>query len=597
MSKQNWPFLEKLLSNNILEYVDFALAQTLLKKEANPREDVAAFICHLSIAARYGNLCISIQNEKINPSVASIWSDPNNQQPELILSPEDVSHLNQLILSGAKNSPISLFTHVDKTTTDLEHVQTPICRLDHLYYFHKYWVYETFCINQLHRILKNQPSIKLDETVVEKQIQNLIANNKLLPEQAQAIKLSCQSALSIITGGPGTGKTYTAAELIKTFWQSMSECQRQSFKIALAAPTGKAAANLQASLSRILGELDGFPEIQATTIHSLLEISSKITLKNEIKTLNADLILIDESSMIDLYLMSHLLSSIKQGARLVLLGDSYQLPPVEAGSLFSDIVTHLKNQPNQNHVCELKKCLRAELQAIIDFAYFIKNGNLENASDFLLTKENHPISRIDFSQNIKHTQEAILKNISHFKVTNDCEDPIQLLNFFNRFRILSPFRKGTFGIEQLNSLFFNALTKTKSTKDIVYPIMLVQNDRRLDLFNGEVGILVRSFNGEKDYAIFPSRNKNDPGSIRKFPSILLPQFEFAFCLSVHKSQGSEFDHVLLIMPEGSEIFGREVLYTAVTRAKKKLDLFISDETLSKTISNPSQRLSGISLRI
>ncbi len=188
--------------------------------------------------------------------------------------------------------------------------------------------------------------------------------------------------------------------------------------------------------------------------------------------------------------------------------------------------------------------------------------------------------------------------IDHFNIVEhvdypwkyDEQNPKELLEAFQRFRILTPLRKGPYGVETLNrTLVRHYLSKTDQW--FVAPIMLVNNDYRLELWNGEVGILVRRKSEhiqEGDFAIFPKRGK--------VPALLLPKYEYAYCLSVHKSQGSEFDHVLLLMPEGSEVFGRELLYTAATRARKKLEVWGSDEVLEKTINTQSHRLSGISHR-
>jgi exodeoxyribonuclease V alpha subunit len=171
-------------------------------------------------------------------------------------------------------------------------------------------------------------------------------------------------------------------------------------------------------------------------------------------------------------------------------------------------------------------------------------------------------------------------------------EPREMMDAFNRFRILSPLRKGPHGVEAINELFLKKPSHAA-------PIILTKNDRGLELFNGETGVLIRKDLSkphfqEGDYAIFPG---DRPDAIKRVPAVLLPPFEYAYCLSVHKSQGSEFDHVLLMLLEGSENFGNQVLYTGVTRAKRKLEIWCSLATLKKTLSHKSQRLSGISERI
>lgn len=218
-------------------------------------------------------------------------------------------------------------------------------------------------------------------------------------------------------------------------------------------------------------------------------------------------------------------------------------------------------------------------------------------------------------------------------------------------RILSPLRKGPFGFETLNDLIFEQVqTKLKGMAYIILPIMIASNDYDCELFNGETGVLVRKLPLLKHYrhedrAFFPSKEGLHPGSNdarllsdsdrsteaslfhrsssialamnsskikksavidqssngnhrswREFSPFMLPKYTLAYCLSVHKSQGSEFDKVVLVLPEGSETFGKEVLYTAITRAKKSIEIFGSDEVLEKTFQNESLRLSGITHR-
>lgn len=171
--------------------------------------------------------------------------------------------------------------------------------------------------------------------------------------------------------------------------------------------------------------------------------------------------------------------------------------------------------------------------------------------------------------------------------------PLELLKQFSHFRILTPFRKGLLGVESLNQIFLQQiLLREKRSESIVLPIMIVQNDQRLGLFNGEIGLLIKHQNKpDADFAIFASKESLD--DVRKIPFLLLPKFEYAYCLSIHKSQGSEFNHVLIVLPEGSEYFGRETLYTGTTRAKQSLELWGEENIIRKMIKKVSYRNSGV----
>jgi exodeoxyribonuclease V alpha subunit len=204
------------------------------------------------------------------------------------------------------------------------------------------------------------------------------------------------------------------------------------------------------------------------------------------------------------------------------------------------------------------------------------------------------------SQPAKAQYQIIQKTLESFSYdVKSSLDEKDLLNQSQSFRLLSPLRHGPFGFDTLNQLIWNAVSKCLHSDWIAIPIIIISNDHKEELFNGDTGILIRKLPlqpvSSDDYALFQGRNGQR--SIRKLPAALLPRYEYAYCLSVHKSQGSEFDHVSLVLPQGASHMGREVLYTAVTRARKQIDIHTTDEILLETIENQALRQSGISTRI
>lgn len=612
-TRPSWPLIEEMLSKKHLAYVDYSLAERLLRDYPESGEEVAVFLCHLSIAMREGHLCIDVSKSGVIPDPRQIWLETWDEETSAVSTPtqEQLQKITELIICGAEKIPQGLIA--DVTNNSPVPAET-ICRYGHLFYFQRYWHYESLFLNHFRSLLHSSPEIIPESSSVHESVQKLEQQKQLLPEQAAAILAACQNSLTILCGGPGTGKTHTAGNLIKIFWTALTPEQRQQCEIALAAPTGKAAANLQTSLARAVSELTDFPLIKAKTLHSLLGIRNHKPQQDPLSnTLTADLILVDESSMIDANMMAQLLTMIKPGARLILLGDKNQLPPVAAGTLFTDIISYSsKAFPEQ--VIELKTCLRAELKSIVDFAAMINCGDSDSVIRLLEgTALNSGVNRLkltDDATSLKNAQQALLEYIApYFPNAQPQEDALEkLLEAYQHFRILSPLRKGAFGIEELNRLLFTHLTKRIGHKKVfTAPIMLVSNDYHLELFNGEVGVLVRhglhddrsdASVHEEDYAIFLNRNpENATSTIRKLPALLLPKYEYAYCLSVHKSQGSEFEHVLLLMPEGAERFGREVLYTAATRARKKLEVWGSDSVLHTTVARQACRLSGVVQRL
>lgn len=570
---QAWPLLEKYFFEERISYFDYFLTQRILQNHPTVSQEAVLFICHLVMAARDGHLCVQVNAHGLNPTPNQLWQEEDITP----LTFEEEERLEQMLLKGSQEIPHDLIS--DQTLEQIP-CTTPLCRYQNCFYLQRHWIFETLFLKHFERHFSSPPTFSLDPTKVQQDILTLQQKGILLPEQGEAIYNGCCYPLSLITGGPGTGKTYTAGQLIKVFWQNLSPEQKQTCEIALAAPTGKAVANLQASLGK-----EGFPPLSAKTLHLLLGI------KGTRRPLTADFIIVDESSMIDVSLMAYLFESIKPGARLILLGDPFQLPSVEAGSLFSDLI-QLKDQYGIPCV-QLKTCLRTELKSIIDFAELINRGDVEDMLHTL--KSNTGINHFDLP-----TQETLVREVSklfpsHFK--NQISDH-ELLACFQAMRVLSPIRKGPFGVDILNQLLAKHFIQAFHREGwLAIPIMIVTNDYQRQLFNGETGVLMRKcplkqLCGE-DYAIFPSRESKEP---RRLSASLLPKYEYAYCLSVHKSQGSEFDRIVLLMPEGSELFGREVFYTAVTRARKQIDIYGSYATLSKTISLKGNRLSGIGLR-
>lgn len=593
----HWPFLDDLLVQKRLSYLDYVLVHRLLRNYSNIGQDVALFLCHLVLAAKEGHLCVHISEEKLNPSVHQLWQNEEGHS----LSSDESQLLVQLILKGAQQVPSGILTILKKHSESIPH--TPICQEGNDFYLQRYWIFETIFLKSLKNHIKTPPSLSLDIKSIEQAIQKLCQGKILLEEQAQAVKQGCMNSLTLVTGGPGTGKTYTAGQLIKVFWQSLSEEQRKSCQISLAAPTGKAAANLQRSLSCVVATLSDFPSLQAKTLHSLLGIKQGLSYQEK-QRLTADLIVVDESSMIDVRMIACLFESIKPGARLILLGDKHQLPAVEAGSIFLDLIQLQHTYPYLNIPCvSLSTCLRAELKSLIDFAQLVNHGLAQEVLDHLNQSNGKGIKRLYFSEDKKEAQREFLAHVLHyfpFVIHPGQQYPGHLLDLFQSVRLLSPVRKGPFGVETINQLIWQKLCQNVPMNGwIAIPIIIAMNDYRQELFNGETGVLIRRLPlqavGAEDYALFPSRQGDD--QVRYLSALLLPKYELAYCLSVHKSQGSEFDRVILMLPEGSELFGREVFYTAITRARKFIEIYGSDVVILKTVMQQGTRLSGIEHRL
>lgn len=571
-----WPFLQKLVSLNILPYIDFAIAERLLREKKAP-ESIAAFLCYLSLAMRSGHLCVEISGQ--NPDPLKIIAVSLDQESENIFSKEQAFFWKELIYCGVKEL---------NNYSDL-----PITILNDKIYFNKLFKIETDILFHFYRLQKMSPKIPISHSYLSNHLTLYLIEKKLLLEQKEAIENASMNSLTLICGGPGTGKTYTAGNLIKLFLESLPEDRRKAFEIVLAAPTGKATANLYQSLLLAIKDVSLSTSIKKMTLHSLLNVRGTKRVEDPVtKILTADLLIIDESSMIDAQLMKYLLESIKPGARLVFLGDPFQLPPVGVGMLFSDMVEACKGLKS---FIELKKCVRTELKQIIDLAEAVKVGDWLKTMSLL---EQGECISLEFIEKQKSNIELIKRFKMQFTFSSeDIENPSKLFQNFSSFRLLSSLRRGAWGVETLNHLFLMELQKTCQTKLFAAPIMVIQNDSRMELANGEVGVLVRKLQGGEllqkgDYALFQRKNEEGEIEVRRIPALLLPRFEYAYCISIHKSQGSEFDHAVVLIPPGGEVFGREILYTGITRARKKLEVWADISSLKSVILQPSFRLSG-----
>lgn len=603
-ASRDWPLLKHLLDKGFITYIDYALAESLLQEYPEANESVAALLCYLSQASRMGHLCVKITQNTMTPPIDILW--------RRALMKEGVGHNDKdtaqliktyeaMILNAPKSLPNDL-VYIEGSDMDLEKA---LCRWNDYFYFQKYWSYEISFVEHLRRIRQAAPHFQPNPALLDEEIENLLKNKRVLPEQADAIRKGCLNNFSILCGGPGTGKTYTAGIMIDTFLKTLPDGQRHKCRIALAAPTGKAAANLQKSLMRSCKMGDEIKISAAQTLHSLLGIGKQGAI-NSSATIQADLILIDESSMIDAQMIAKLFAAIRSGTKLIMLGDPHQLPPVESGLFFGDLVD-LKKGPLEGQVSTLTKCLRAELEAIVNTAEAVKKGDWLQFKHLLKDEASKTTVSCDLYEEGCSSYE-IQKNLLakalphipfHHKSGTTHEE---LLEIFNHFKILTPLRKGPFGVDTLNALIKEAIGKKlpKGTP-LIAPILIVSNDYRLELFNGETGVLIKQDAkdeklGKGDIVLFPGRNLEEE-SVRILPALLLPKFEYAYAMSVYKSQGSEFDHVVIFLPDGSSLLGRDVLYTGATRAKKRLEIVSTETTLKTTIEQHTKRFSCIFERL
>ncbi|MBS0624705.1 MAG: AAA family ATPase [Verrucomicrobia bacterium] len=482
------------------------------------------FLSKLMKSAREGHLCVR--------------ESPNRPLPQ------------EMVSSGAEPFPLS-----------------PIVHSNGRYYLQRNWVYESLICREVQRLSQRLPE-------QAPPLDRLVADGRLQPGQAQAIQYAFEHQLTVLSGGPGTGKTYTAGHLIRLLVETSNV--KRLYKVRLTAPTGKAAQQLHASFRNQGIEAD----VRTETLHRLLGIYPGKSRLFSDRKIDADLVVVDEASMIDVDLWAHLLEAIGSKTRLVLLGDPNQLPPIEAGSIFADLTEHCGIQ--------LERCMRTEDKELQQLAQGIQRGDFEAVSQLLSSGIGGPFL---------WDPESIYQEIAP-PIFQSLPDPAKCLEYYNRFRVLGALRQGPFGIDTMNEELLRLYTRQMRRGDYwAVPILICSNEPRLGLYNGSAGVLIGPYKGFFQPRDGTAYFSDSGGGVRSFQPNVLPSYEWAFCLSIHKSQGSEFERVVALFPPGSETFGREALYTAATRAKKSLKILIESALLRELVVQKSRKMSGVLERL
>ena len=603
--------IQRLLKNGLFSEIDihFARLMTRLSGQEFPELFLAAAL--VSRATSEGNICLDLPSVEGKPlmrcdSETDCFPCPNLWEWRAILGSTGVvgkpGEYRPLILDDRSRLYLYRYWHYEKTLADdirdraskeIEDIDTPLLRAG------------------LSRLF---PGVQVKETDWQK-----------VASFASVMKRFC-----VISGGPGTGKSTLIAKILSLI---LEQARGNDVRIALATPTGKAATRLQEAIKKgkeMLAVEDRIKETiltEASTIHRLLGSipGSPYFSHNSENPLPVDIVVIDEASMVDLALMSKLAQAVPSEARLILLGDKNQLASVEAGAVLGDIcdtgyIHGFSNQcskrfyevtgeqiniePKVSDAPDIRDCV-VQLSKNYRFgansgigavSRAINEGDANLALNLLKSGEYNDIKWNPLPSPSVLPRVLRQNALEGYKSYLEASEPVEIFHLFEQFRLLCALRRGPFGVTALNLDVEKILQEENliAPQNRWYrgrPVIITKNDYNLGLFNGDIGIILPDpASNENLRAFFLSPD----GSLRRFLPIRLPEHETVYAMTVHKSQGSEFDKVLLILPEEqSPVLTRELIYTGITRAKRSIEVWCKESVFLEGVNQRIERASGL----
>lgn len=568
-------FFTYLYERNDLRTIDVELARVL--NGMFPTEPVVVFatVAVLSAQTQDGHACLTVRDvlEQL-----LVWCSQDEYE-ELRLDEEQllgVLNKSSVVGKEEENAPVIIdrwgFIHLGR-----------------------FWRIQSEIANWLVKKLAQNLGLKMP------QLQSVLDDDSL--------SLPLERNFLVITGGPGSGKTFTVTKLLLGYFEYARKTGQKEPSVLLLAPTGKAAVRVQESISEAKTRAAGDPSFEkmksvpdkASTVHRALGLTQNVSSYKYTRrktVLDADIIVVDEASMIDLALMHSLVLAVPEKSRLILLGDPHQLASVEAGSILNDICEAAVKNPDTlgRSLVKLQGSKRfKEEGAVGKLAAAVREGDIGEV-ERILNVENY----VHVSLSPVCEPEALAERLDNLVASGLWDglldsDPLKRLECFARFRVLVALRKGHFGSQWINGRLDELVrlrTGSSSTNDWYdgRPVIVEANDYSLGLFNGDVGIYCEQLG----QVVFPGEGPN-PKTVK---SHLLTNINTAYATTVHKSQGAQHENVLLILPpKKSRVLCRELIYTAVTRAQLGVEILSSLAILKESLLETVKRKSAVSALI
>ncbi|MDO6508529.1 exodeoxyribonuclease V subunit alpha [Colwellia sp. 4_MG-2023] len=527
-------------------------------------------------------------------------------------------------------------------------------------YMRRYYQFEWELAQGIHKRLTQKSAVSVNDIssivsqlfptsqgkdILQNEAVNIVENKR---EEIDWQKLAVANAIdknfTVIAGGPGTGKTYTVTKLLAALLMLHEKNQLQedapALEIALVAPTGKAAQRLSESIINAIAGFKGLIDddilaampTQAKTIHRLLGVipNNHNFRHNQNNLLSCDVLLIDEVSMVDLPMMTRIFRALKPETKVILLGDADQLPSVAVGCVLADIAPRPHSGYSKENlaylakVCEIEQTFLASqfhqasaepmtyhdhLSFLMKSRRFDGEGGIGILANYVIQGE----STLSWQLLTASASEGALADNNQLSLADNtlsswlapliqkyyqgiaqCRDVSGAFALLAKFRVLCVTRQGEFGVDALNQWIKEQLFSRFHTEVNYHgmPIMINENDYRLGLYNGDIGLLWRTEEGQL-MAYF----EDTEDGYKLFMPSRLPKYDMVYAMTIHKTQGSEFDHVAMVMPKQAEhqLLSRELLYTGITRAKTMLTISSNKPTWQHGVKTKIKRYSGLTL--
>lgn len=552
----------------VLEAADVHAAQRIVSLAGETDERVGLALALTVRALRHGSVCLDLTSVATDTGLAELsWPEP------------------QAWLAAVRASRLA---------------QTGVLRLyaDRLLYLDRYWREEDqVCTNLVALSARGTSPSSLPD------VERLFPAG-LFDEQRRAAEIALSQPVTVLTGGPGTGKTTTVARLLALLAEHAELSGKPRLRIALAAPTGKAAARLSEAVASEVARLDPvdqarLADVGATTLHALLgpRPDSAVRFRhNRSNRLPHEVIVVDETSMVSLTLMARLLEAMRPDARLILAGDADQLASVDAGAVLADLVDGLAARPD-TRVATLRTSHRFG-ESIAELATAIRDGDAD-AAMALLTAGGEHLEWLDTDTIDDVEQRLAALVVPHALDVRQAallDNAAQALASLDKHRLLCAHREGPHGVRHWNERIRRWVAER--TGDSMWsewyagrPIMVTANDYGLGVRNGDTGVVV--VRDERLRAVIAAA----AGPL-EFATSRLAEIDTLYAMTIHKSQGSQAAEVTVLMPAvDSRLLTRELFYTAVTRAVSKVRVVGSEASVRAALDRRVVRASGLALRL